>query len=265
MHKNTSGSYFLCDTHAHLYAEHFNDDIDSVVTRAQNQSISKIYLPNIARETVALMKMLQAKYPDFFEIMLGLHPTEINQNYKDELSAIFNEFDPSKYCAIGEIGIDLYWDKTFLKEQTIVFEHQINIAIQHNLPIVIHARESLPEIFESLSKFQPSELKGIFHSFTGNYEEAKKALSLGDFKLGINGIVTFKKAEVAETIKKIGLEHLLLETDSPYLAPAPHRGKRNESAYLIYIAQKIAELLLVDISTVANSTTKNANHIFGKR
>ncbi len=257
--------HLLIDTHSHLYLDKFNHDIHEVVARAKANHLQKIYLPNIDSGTLEAMHALKNAYPDFFEIMVGLHPTDVKENYEAELTTMTEEAARGTYCAIGEIGIDLYWDKTFLKEQEIAFETQVQLAIDTNLPFVIHARDSFSEIFNCLRKFDSTQLKGVFHSFTGTYDEARTALTLGDFKLGINGIVTFKNSGLAQTVAQLGLNHLVLETDAPFLAPVPHRGKRNESAYLLHIAQHIAHTLQVDLNEVAAVTSKNANYVFGKK
>lgn len=253
------------DTHAHLYLDDFRNDIDEIVERAKQNNISEIYLPNIDSKTIEPMHFLKAKYPDFFKEMIGLHPCDVDLNFEKELDIVKNEAEKNSYCAIGEIGIDLHWDKSLFKLQEKAFEQQIQLAINHNLPFVIHARESFPEIFNSLRKFDSSALNGIFHSFTGTYKDAQTALSLGDFKLGINGIVTFKNSGLADTVAKIGLQHLVLETDAPFLAPVPYRGKRNESSYLTLIAQSIANALDTSLDDVANITTKNAKYVFSKK
>lgn len=253
------------DTHSHLYLDQFQYDIDEVVERALKNSISKIYLPNIDSKTIEPMHRITAKYPDVFREMIGLHPTDVKENFEQELEIICAEAKNKSYYAIGEIGIDLYWDKTFLQQQEIAFEQQILLAIEHNLPFVIHARDSFQEIFNCLRKFDPTTLKGIFHSFTGTYEEAQTALALGDFKLGINGIVTFKNSNLADTVAQLGIDHLVLETDAPFLAPVPYRGRRNESSYIPLIAQSIANALNISLDEVANATTKNANYVFSKK
>ncbi len=255
-------SQTLIDTHSHLYVDQFDDDIEAVIERAKANKVHRIYLPNIDQESVHRVKSLHRKDPNLFHMMVGLHPTDVNAASPGNLNWIEEELNSKKYVAVGEIGIDLYWDKTFLKEQTEVFEAQVQMAIDHKLPFVIHARDSFDEIFSSLKKFNPSDLRGIFHSFTGTIEQAETALSLGDFKLGINGIVTFKNSGLDATVKKIGLEHLVLETDAPYLAPVPHRGKRNESSYLLLIAEKIADIFAVSLDEVTKVTHDNARYIF---
>ncbi len=252
----------LIDTHSHIYEDDFIEDSDDIIIRLEQQHIYKVLLPNVDSGTIKKMHLLERKRPDLFHVMIGIHPTSIKENYKEELETINNWLLSKKYCAIGEIGIDLYWDKTFLNEQIAAFEIQICWAIEKGLPLVIHSRESFDIIFESLKKFDKKQLKGVFHSFTGDYETAEKIFSLGDFKLGINGIVTFKNAGLDKVVAQLPLEKLVLETDSPYLAPIPHRGKRNESAYLSLIAQKIAEIKNQPVEKIAEITTQNALELF---
>nr|WP_320117296.1 TatD family hydrolase [uncultured Marinifilum sp.] len=251
----------LIDTHSHIYAKEFTDDINEVVKRSQKAGIEKILLPNIDSESISAMHKLASSYPDYCIPMMGLHPSSVKENYKEELSICKKWLKAEKYCAIGEIGIDLYWDKTYIKEQQEAFETQINWALECNLPIVIHARESFKEIFEILEKYRNTNLKGVFHSFTGNLQEAKKAIELG-FLLGINGIVTFKNSGLDKTVSQISLDKLLLETDAPYLAPVPKRGKRNESSFVLHTANKIADIFQIDLSEVAAITGRNAEKLF---
>ena len=251
----------LIDTHSHIYADDFQNDIDEIITRSKEAGIEKILLPNIDSESIPHLHQLVQNHPDICTPMMGLHPTSVKENYKEELASCKTWLNKGEYCAIGEIGIDLYWDKTFLKEQQNAFEIQINWALDLNLPIVIHSRESFEEIFEILDNYQNQDLKGVFHSFTGNLEQAQKAIEMG-FLIGINGIVTFKNAGLDKTIQKLTLDKLVLETDSPYLAPAPKRGKRNESSYLLYIAKKLAEIYQVGVEDVARITSKNAEKLF---
>ena len=252
----------LIDTHSHIYEDDFKDDIDDAIARLEQQHIYKVLLPNVDSGTIEKMHSLERKRPDLFYPMMGVHPTSINGNYEEELKTAKTHLSNRKYCAVGEIGIDLYWDKTFLNEQIIAFETQIQWAIEKELPIVIHSRESFDVICESLKKFDKKKLKGVFHSFTGDVETAEKIFSLGDFSLGINGIVTFKNSGLDKTVGQLPLEKLVLETDSPYLAPIPYRGKRNESAYLALIAQKIAEIKNIPVEKVAETTTQNALELF---
>lgn len=251
----------LIDTHSHIYSEDFNDDINQIIENSMEAGVEKILLPNIDSQSIDSMHSLEKMFPGYCIPMMGLHPTSVKENFQDELNICKNWLNSRKYCAIGEIGIDLYWDKTFVKEQQIVFDTQINWALKFNLPIVIHSRESFDEIFEILENYTNSNLRGVFHSFSGNLEQANKAIELGFF-LGINGIVTFKNSGLDKTIAKVPLEKLMLETDAPYLAPVPKRGKRNESSYVRYTAQKIAEIYQTKIEKVAEITSYNARNLF---
>ena len=253
----------LTDTHTHLYTEHFNSDIDSVLKNCIDKGVKRLFLPNIDSSSIATMMALAEQYPTTCFPMMGLHPTSVAANYREELAGVENWLAKNKFCAVGEIGIDLFWDKALLKEQQTAFTFQINLAKKHNLPIVIHCREAFNEIFEILDELNDSTMRGIFHCFTGNIEQAKRVISYGGFKLGIGGVVTFKNAGLDKVVEQLDLEHLVLETDSPYLAPMPYRGKRNESAYLTLIAEKIAEIHHTTIETVAKITTQNSIEVFG--
>jgi TatD DNase family protein len=252
----------LIDTHSHLYDEKFANDMDLVLQRIKDNHIEKIFLPNVDSSTIENMHRLVEKNPALFFPLMGVHPTSIKENYIEELDIAYNWLLKKKYYGIGEIGIDLYWDKTYLQEQINAFEIQIEWAIEKNLPIIIHARESFEIIFKCLKKFPSNKLFGIFHSFTGNAETAETIFSLGNFKIGINGIITFKNSELNNIINQIPLEKIVLETDAPYLAPVPHRGKRNESSYLIFIAEKIAEIKKMSLEEVARKTTESTSEIF---
>jgi TatD DNase family protein len=249
------------DTHAHLYASEFNDDIDEVINRAHEKNIEKILLPNIDLESILPLKNLVELHPNLFFPMMGLHPTSVNENYHHDLNIINKELATGKYIAVGEIGIDLYWDKTFAQQQEQAFIEQIEMAINYNLPIVVHARESFAEILAVLKKYKNTTLKGVLHSFTGTKEQADEALELG-FYIGVGGISTFKNAGIGEIVKTLPLEKLLLETDSPYLAPTPHRGKRNESSFIVDIAKKLAKLKDTTPEIIQSVTTHNANELF---
>jgi TatD DNase family protein len=253
--------YELIDTHAHLYLKAFNNDLDEVVGRAVDKGVKRIFLPNLDSTTIGEMNHLCEMYDGICFPMIGLHPTSVKENYRKELNNIEAELKNDRYIAIGETGIDLYWDKTFLEEQQIAFRTQLIWAKQHDLPVVIHARESFEEIFEVMDEEYTPELKGVFHSFTGNKEQAHKILSYG-FYLGINGIVTFKNAGLDKIVKDIPLEKLLVETDAPFLAPTPYRGKRNESAYVVEVMRKIAEIKELDPKKLSNITSKNALTLF---
>lgn len=253
----------LTDTHTHLYSEQFKEDIDEVVQKAINLGISRFFLPNIDSGYTNALLALAKKYPVNMFPMMGLHPCSVKANYQQELEHVEKMLSENQVVAIGEIGIDLYWDKTFLKEQQAAFRHQINLAKTHSLPFVIHCRDAFDEIFEILDEENDEKMRGIFHCFTGNLEQAQKIINYGGFKLGIGGVVTFKNAGLDKVVEQLDLEHLVLETDAPYLAPVPYRGKRNESAYLVEIATKIADLKQVSIESVSIITTQNAKEIFG--
>ncbi len=250
------------DTHTHLYLKEFDNDRDTVILDAINNKVERFFLPNIDSTTISNLLKLSKKYPNNCYPLIGLHPTSVKENYLEEIKIVENWLKKEKFYAIGEIGIDLYWDKTFKKQQDDAFRIQIEIAKKNNLPIIIHARESFDEIFSIIDELNDDKLTGIFHSFTGDLEQAKRIINYGGFKIGINGIVSFKNSKLGDTVKEIGIEYLLLETDAPYLAPHPKRGQRNESSYLIYTAQKIADLYNMPIEKLAEITTKNANEVF---
>jgi TatD DNase family protein len=222
----------LIDTHAHIYLEQFNEDRTLVVRRAKEANIKPIILPNVDSSTTQSMLELEKSDPCFFHAAIGLHPTSVDTNYQDELEQVKKLLEHHSFCAIGEIGIDLYWDKTQLKEQIEVFEQQLEWAIQYKLPVIIHVRDAFPEALQSVKKLNCPELQGVFHSFGGSLEDAQTILNFDGFKLGINGVVTFKNSNLKETLQHIPLEHIVLETDAPYLSPVPYRGKRNEPKHL---------------------------------
>lgn len=252
----------LIDTHTHLFLEHFDEDRASVVENAMKNGIKKMFLPNIDSTTTEKVVQMAKDYPSVCYPLIGLHPTSVKKDYKEELKQLKYWLQKEKFYGIGETGIDLYWDKTFIKEQQEAFKFQIKLAKQTGLPLIIHARDSFDEIFAIVDKLNDEQLKGVFHSFTGTAEQAEKILSYKGFKIGVGGIVSFKNSGLADVVAKIGMKHLILETDSPYLAPTPKRGKRNESSYLTYIAQKIADIYGTDIETVAKITTGNAEKLF---
>jgi TatD DNase family protein len=252
----------IIDTHTHLYSSQFDDDRDIVIQRALNAGVSKFLLPNIDLESIDGMYDLVDRYPNVCFPMMGLHPCSVTENYGEELNTIRTAFEGKSYIAIGEIGIDLYWDKTSLPYQIEAFRTQVEWAKEFELPIVIHARDSFNELFAQLDELNDEKLTGVFHCFTGGPEEANKILSYKGFKLGVGGVSTFKKAGIDIVLKDISLEHLILETDSPYLAPTPHRGKRNESAYTILIAEKLADIYHLPVTKIAEITTANAFELF---
>lgn len=249
------------DTHTHLYAEEFNADRDHVVKKAVALGIQKFYLPNISCRSIDAMLALEQAYPQNCFAMMGLHPCDVKADYRDELAVMAGWLDKRPFAAIGEIGIDLYWDKTFVREQTEAFREQISWALERNYPIVIHCREAFDEIYAVLREF-PVLPKGIFHCFSGNLDQAQKILALGQFKLGIGGVLTFKNAGLDKVVQSLDLAHVVLETDAPYLAPVPFRGKRNEPIYLMEVAKKLAEIKGCSLSEVAEITTKNAEFVF---
>jgi TatD DNase family protein len=232
------------------------------IETAISAGVGKFFLPNIDQYSIAGMKKLQQDYPEHCYPMMGLHPCSVKENVEEELAIVEKELESTNYIAVGEIGIDLYWDKSFLKEQQTAFRRQIQWAKAKKLPIVIHCREAFDEILSILDELNDDNLFGVFHCFTGSLEQAKHILNYGNFKLGIGGVLTFKNAGLDKVIKEVSIENLVLETDAPYLAPAPFRGKRNESSYLVHIAEKLAEIYELSLLEVAEITTKNANDIF---
>lgn len=249
------------DTHCHLYLEEFEPDLEAVIARAKRAGITKFLLPNIDKSSVGPMMKVVENYPNLAFPMMGLHPTSVKNDVKDELNSIETWLQKASFIAIGEIGIDLYWDKTFLKQQQEVLDYQLELALKLDLPVVIHMRDSFNEIMDVLEPFQGRGLKGVFHCFTGDYQQAKTILDFG-FYLGIGGVITFKNTHLREVISQISLEYILLETDAPYLAPVPYRGKRNESAYIPIVAEKLAEVYRSNIETIAEQTTINAVKLF---
>ena len=249
------------DTHTHLYLENFNNDRKDVIENAIRSNVTKMLLPAIDSSTYNSMIQLANSFPDNCLPMIGLHPTSVKETFMSELDLVKKELTKSGYIGIGEIGIDLYWDDTFIEEQKYAFRIQLQLAKEHNLPVAIHQRDSFSDIYPIIKEEFTDDLYGVFHCFTGNLHEAKMIMDLG-FKMGIGGIVTFKKAGLAEIVADIPLEHLLLETDSPFLTPAPYRGKRNESAYLTYIAEKISEVKNIPVGEVAEITSATATQLF---
>jgi TatD DNase family protein len=250
------------DTHTHLYSDEFKEDREEVIQRALEAEVSRLFIPSIDSTHTDEMYQLEKQYPEHVFLMMGLHPCYVKENYLEELAHVEAQLEKHKFYAIGEIGIDLYWDKTTLDIQKIAFQRQIQLAKQHKLAINIHCRDAFDEVFEVLELEKSPELIGIFHCFSGDLDQAKKAISYG-LKLGIGGVVTFKNGKIDQFLEHIGLEHIVLETDSPYLAPAPHRGKRNESAYTVLVAEKLAALYQVPIEEIARITTENAQTVFG--
>jgi TatD DNase family protein len=252
----------LTDTHTHLYSSQFQDDRTEMIQRAIDAGVSRFFIPSIDSTYTQRMYDLEAQFPDNIFLMMGLHPCYVKENYLEELAHVAAEFAKRKFYAVGEIGVDLFWDKTFLKEQQFAFQHQIQLAKRQGLAINIHCRDAFDETFEVLEGEKSNDLFGIFHCFTGNFSQAERAISLG-LKLGIGGVATFKNGKIDQFLKDIDLKHIVLETDSPYLAPNPHRGKRNESSYTVLVAQKLAEIYNLPIEKIAQITTENAKDIFG--
>ncbi len=252
----------MIDTHSHIYSEEFDADGDEVIQRAKEAGVTKIVLPNVDAQSLPRMLELEAQYPDYCYAAVGLHPESVKENYQIELDIIREELERRKYLAVGEIGIDLYWDKTYQTEQIRAFQTQVEWAIEFNLPVIIHVRNSHNETIQALKPYSGKGLKGIFHCFGGTPEEAAEIFSLGDFKLGIGGVVTFKETGLADTLLHIPLDKLVLETDSPYLTPVPFRGKRNESSYLRYVAARLSEIYAVPQDEVNRITTESANSVF---
>jgi TatD DNase family protein len=249
------------DTHTHLYLDAFTADRDAMIGRAVDAGISRMLLPNIDARTSEDLFRLADRYKGVCLPMMGLHPTSVEAGYKKALKTVKEELDREGVVAIGEIGIDLYWDRTYFREQEIVFREQLEWARERSLPVVIHARDSFQEIFRIMDRAGTTGLSGVFHSFTGTREDLDKALSYG-FMIGINGIVTFKNSDLSGLIPAIPLDKLLLETDAPFLAPVPHRGKRNESSYLVHIAERLAEIYNLTVREIAAITSRNATALF---
>lgn len=250
------------DSHSHIYSSDFSLDRDEVITRALEAGVERIVLPNIDSSSVKPLLDLTDTLPGVFFPLVGLHPTSVKEDFRKELQILEYWLGKRKFYGIGEIGIDLFWDKSFYEEQVEAFTTQIGWAKERNFPIVIHVRESFKEVMEQLKKVYTPGLRGVFHSFTGGLEEAEQIIDLG-FKIGINGIITFKNSDLGATIRQIDPAHLLIETDSPWLAPVPHRGKRNECAYIVTVAAKIAELHNTSVENIASITTRNAKELFG--
>jgi len=251
----------ITDTHTHLYSEAFDDDRNETIQRAIDANVTRFFIPAIDSTYTASMLQLEADFPENVYLMMGLHPTHVKENYKEELAHVEEMLAKRKFVAIGEIGIDLYWDKSTLGIQQDAFRHQIKLAKKYKLPIVIHCRDAFNEIFEILEEEKDDTLFGIFHCFTGTLEQAHQAISY-NMKLGIGGVVTFKNGKIDQFINQIDIKHIVLETDSPYLAPKPYRGKRNESSYILKVLEKLAEVYEVTEEEVAAITTENSKEIF---
>lgn len=252
----------VIDTHCHLYVKEFEEDIDDIISRAVKAGVEKFYMPAIDSETTDAMLQLEKRYPGKCFAMTGLHPCSVKQNFMEELAHVEQLLSTRKFAAIGETGLDFYWDKTFVKDQYTALERQAELALQYDLPIVLHTRDAMQETIDVMKRYVARGIRGIFHCFGGSLEEAKQITAMG-FYLGIGGVVTYKKSGLAETLAHIDLSNLVLETDAPYLAPVPFRGKRNESSYIKYVVDRIAEVKNISVGEVEDVTTKNAENIFG--
>lgn len=252
----------ITDTHTHLYSDSFDEDRNEAIQKAIDNNVKRFFIPAIDSETTQSMYELEKAFPDNVFLMMGLHPTHVKENFEEELKHVEEELDKRKFYAVGEIGIDLYWDKSTLGIQQEAFKKQIRFAKDRELPIVIHCRNAFDEIFEVLDSEMDDKLFGIFHCFTGTHEQAKQALSY-NMKLGIGGVVTFKNGGIDKFLNQIPIEELVLETDSPYLAPKPYRGKRNDPVYILKVAEKLSELYDIPVEKVAEITTKNSKEVFG--
>ncbi len=252
----------MIDTHSHIYSEEFDSDRAETIHHAKQAGITHIVLPNCDSSTLQPMLALQAEYPGYCFAAIGLHPTSVKADYETELALVKSELERRSFIAVGEIGIDLYWDKSFLDQQIKAFQLQIEWALEYKLPVIIHVRDSFRETMNALAPYKDRGLTGVFHSFTGTMDEAREIIDFGGFYLGINGIVTFKNSGLAPVVANIDLKHILLETDSPYLTPAPHRGKRNESAYVSLVCNKLAEVYNCTPAQIDEQTTCNAKSLF---
>ncbi len=252
----------IIDTHSHIYDESFDNDIEDAITRAKQAGVSHILLPNVDVETIGQVNRLAEKYPQYCLPMMGLHPTSVTANWQEDLDTIKKQFATHKYIAVGEIGIDLYWDKSLEKEQKAAFEEQLRWSIEFDLPVSIHCRNAIYESVECINNVGASKLRGAFHSFGGNNEELQCVLALNNFYLGINGTVTYKNSTLPQVLKETDLSRLIIETDAPYLPPVPYRGKRNEPSYTIHIADKLSDIYGIAPQQVGEITTANAKRLF---
>lgn len=249
------------DTHAHLYLNQFELDLEAVIQEARNNHVSKVLLPNIDSGSIDGLLRLKTKFPDYFEVMMGVHPCSIDDNYQNELKIAEAQFLGQGFVGVGEIGLDYYWDTKYKAEQTKAFRTQINWAKDLKLPIAVHCREAFDDILEIIDEEQDGRLRGVLHCFTGNVDQAKQLIDNG-FLLGVGGVITYRNSGLDKTITEIDLNHLVLETDAPYLSPVPYRGKRNQSAYLIHVAEKLAEVKDCALADLAMVTTANARALF---
>lgn len=252
----------LIDTHCHIDAEDFAEDLEGVIQRSKDAGVQRIYLPAVDLVNMDKVVALADRYPDFIFPMMGIHPTEIDEHYKTDLAIVREWLGKRKFAAVGEIGVDLYWDKTHRKEQMLAFEEQVKMAVEFNLPVNIHVRDAFNEVFEVLERFKRNTVRGVFHCFSGSKEVAERIFRLGDFYLGIGGVVTFKNSKLGDVIKQVGIQRVVLETDAPYLSPVPLRGKRNESANLLYIANYLSELFDINPEKTGEITSQNALQLY---
>ncbi|MFV0331451.1 MAG: TatD family hydrolase [Dysgonomonas sp.] len=252
----------IIDTHSHIYSEEFDNDIEDVINRAKKNGVEKILMPNIDISSIERIHHLSHKYEGYCIPMMGLHPTSVGDNWESELVTIKQQLPLKSHIAIGEIGMDLYWDKTFEKEQKFVFEEQLHWSIEYNLPVAIHSRDAIPQCIDCIKNIGEEKLRGVFHSFGGTEQELNEILSLNNFMIGINGVVTFKNSTLSTVLKNTDLSYIIIETDSPYLAPVPYRGKRNESSYTLNVVEKLAEIYNISADKVGEITTENAEKLF---
>lgn len=252
----------IIDTHSHIYAEEFDADLSEVITRAKSAGVERILMPNIDIESIDRLHRVAGDYEGYCIPMMGLHPTSVGEDWRNQLNVIKQQLTNRSYIAVGEIGIDLYWDRTFEKEQKEAFEEQLRWSIDYDLPVAIHSRDAIPECIACIRNVGVERLKGVFHSFGGTEEELREILSLQNFLLGINGVVTFKNSTLSTVLKQTDLSHIIIETDAPYLAPMPFRGKRNEPSYTVKVAEKLSEIYNVSIEEIGRITTDNAVKLF---
>lgn len=252
----------MIDTHSHIYAEEFDKDREETIERAKATGVEKIILPNVDSDSLQRMLDTEALFPGYCYAAIGLHPTSVGENVGSELARVRSELERRKYIAIGEIGIDLYWDKTFRREQLNALHTQLDWALEFDLPVIIHVRDSHIDTIEAMKDYSGKGLRGVFHCFTGSFIEAEQIFALGNFMLGIGGVVSFKNSGLSDNLRHIPLSRLVLETDAPYLAPTPHRGKRNEPAYLSLVRDKLSQIYEVPASEIDQITTKNAKELF---
>ncbi len=252
----------LTDTHTHLYSKEFDENRKDLIQKAIDMGVERFFMPNVDSESIPGMFQVEKQFPDNCFAMMGLHPCSVNVKYQQELQVVEYWLKKRKFVAIGEIGIDLYWDKTFFEQQQDAFRTQIQLAKKYDLPYVIHSRNSFDEVMEIVNEYKSDNIKAIFHCFSGNVAQAEQVIEMGNFKLGIGGVVTFKNSGLDKVVEAIDLKHLVLETDAPYLAPMPHRGKTNHPEYLLLIAKKIAEIKNISLEEVVEVTTQNSKDVF---